>query len=403
MGTTADSPSRPDGGSPDRGRRPARDWLKEQGEAILAEQIEIARTPAPPFGEGGRASLIASRLQAFGMAAESDDVGNLLAVYPPSGDGAGRTSVIVAAHMDTVFGPDTPIRIRQSGRRWVGAGVADNARGLAVSLGVLRALVQGGVQPERPLVFAFTVGEEGSGDLRGVKHLMRPGTPLREAAAFIAVDGSGLRRIIHRGLGVRRYRIAVRGPGGHSWNHWGRPNPAHVIGDLIHHLARVRIPSRPRTTLTVARLGGGTSINSIPTECWAEVDLRSESPIALEEGEAAVRESIRRSVAAEARRARDGLEVSIAIIGERPAGELSLDHPLVQSATEATRDLGEDPEPAISSTDANVPLALGMPAIALGGGGASGDTHTENEWFENTDGAAGALRILSVLAATAGF
>ncbi len=378
-------------------------WLADRGPAILSEQIQLARTPAPPFQERSRSELIAAMLHSLGLVPQFDGEGNLLARIESRDEGTNPEPVIVAAHVDTVFGPDTEIEIRQNGERWTGPGITDNARGLAVSLAVLRALLQGKIRAQRPIVFAFTVGEEGSGDLRGVKHMFRDGSSFREAAGFIAVDGSGRRRIIHRGLGSRRFRITVRGPGGHSWSDWGRSNPANAIGELIHRLCNLELPESPRTTLTVARLGGGISINAIPEEAWVELDLRSEADETLQSMEQRIRDALEASVSTEETRNRDSLTPTIELIGQRPAGQLASDHPLVLAAVAATRALGEEPKFAVSSTDANVPLALGIPAIAIGGGGKSGLTHTSNEWFEDSDGASGALRLLDILAAIAGF
>ena len=199
------------------------------------------------------------------------------------------------------------------------------------------------------------------------------------------------------------FRVEVHGPGGHSWADWGRPNPAHVIGQLAQRLSQVELSRDPRATLTVARLGGGTSVNAIPSENWLELDMRSESPAELDRVEAQFRSQLAQSVAAEEDRAGGKLRARIERIGERPAGKLPSSHPLIEAANEATTVLGRDPEASVSSTDANVPLALGIPAIAIGGGGQSGDTHTVNEWFEDTDGADGALRALSLLAKIARF
>jgi acetylornithine deacetylase/succinyl-diaminopimelate desuccinylase-like protein len=373
-------------------------WLSTQGESILREQIELARVPAPPFDEHRRSELIAGKLRQLGFDPELDEIGNVLAWLPGRTQTGGAPPVILAAHMDTIFGPEITIAIRREGSRWVGPGTTDNARGLAVVLALARALVRAEVQSAHPILFAFTVGEEGRGDLRGVKHLFAQHSPLRAARAFIAVDGGGLRRIIHHALGSRRFRISVRGAGGHSWTDWGRCNPAAAIGELIHRLCELPLPERPRTTLTVARLGGGTSINAIPAESWLELDLRSEADEALHVAEASIREAVRNSLAAEQRRAEGPLTADIRIIGERPGGKLAISNPLVQAAVSATRAAGVEPEYAVSSTDANVPMALGIPSIAVGGGGDSGDTHTENEWFQDTDGAAGALRLFSILA-----
>ena len=372
-------------------------WLGGQGTAVLGEQVELARIPSPPFQEHGRATVIAAKLESMGAKPESDEVGNLLAWYPIGADPIASQPIVIAAHMDTVFGPDIPIEIRQEDERWTGPGITDNARGLAVSLAVLRSLIRSKVDLRHPILFAFTVGEEGSGDLRGVKHLFAADRPLRSAAAFIAVDGTGLRRIIHHALGSRRFRVTIRGAGGHSWTDWGRSNPANAAGDFIHRLAELDLPKKPRTTLTVSRHAGGTSINAIPAESWVELDLRSEEADSLQLLESRVREALHASIAAEEARADGALSIEIAIIGERPAGRLSTSHPLVQAALQATRNIGEEPDHAVSSTDANVPLAAGVPAIAIGGGGKSANTHTQHEWFENTNGAAGALRLLHII------
>jgi acetylornithine deacetylase/succinyl-diaminopimelate desuccinylase-like protein len=378
-------------------------WLARQSESTLSEQVELARVPAPPFQERERSETIAAKLCMLGVSSEFDEVGNLLAWLPDKPEDTAPAPVIVATHVDTVFGPDTPIEIQRQGVRWLGPGITDNARGLAVGLVVLRALVHAAVRPQHPILFAFTVGEEGHGDLRGVKHLFAEGSPLRDAAAFIAVDGSGLRRIIHHALGSRRFRITARGAGGHSWTDWGRSNPANAIGEFIHRLATIDLPAQPRTVLTAARHGGGTSINAIPTESWVELDLRSEDDALLHGTEARIRELLESSVTSERTRGDGRLEVEIELIGERPAGSLDGSHHLVKAAKEATRALGVEPKHAVSSTDANVPMALNIPSIAIGGGGESGETHTVNEWFEDTDGSAGPLRLLSLLASVAHF
>lgn len=384
-------------------RTAAHAWLSEQSAATLDEQVEVACTPAPPFEEGVRAALVRDKLQSLGLDPVLDDVGNVLASFPPNSVSSSSTPVVIASHLDTVFGPETAIAIRRKGDRCVGPGCTDNARGIAVCLAVLRALIYSEAAPQQPLLFAFTVGEEGPGDLRGVKHLFRSEGPLPRPAAFIALDGSGLRRITHRALGSRRLRITLQGPGGHSWTDWGRVNPANALANFIHTLTQLALPESPRTTLTVARLGGGLSINAIPSECWAELDVRSEAQDQLIRVESEVRTALRSCLAAEERRGVGELGFELEVIGQRPAAQLPTTHPLVQAAERATRALGEEPEYTISSTDANVPMALGIPAIAIGGGGRSGNTHTENEWFENSDGAAGPLRLLSLLASIAHF
>jgi tripeptide aminopeptidase len=249
------------------------------------------------------------------------------------------------------------------------------------------------------------VGEEGLGDLRGVKHLFREGAPWRAAHAVIALDGTGCTRIVTSGTGSRRLRVTIRGEGGHSWADWGIANPAHALGRAVAGFLALRLPETPRTTLTVARVGGGTSVNSIPEEVWAEIDMRSEDGGTLAALEAGVRREVRAAVEAESGAAARGapLEAEIGTIGDRPAGSVPADAPLVEAARAATRAIGEEPEELASSTDANVPMALGIPAITLGCGGDGGAIHTVAEWYRNDDGPRGLERCMLVALAAAGY
>jgi acetylornithine deacetylase/succinyl-diaminopimelate desuccinylase-like protein len=245
------------------------------------------------------------------------------------------------------------------------------------------------------------VGEEGSGDLRGVKHLFRNGTHPR---AFIALDGAGIERIVHRALGSRRYRATYRGPGGHSWAAFGVANPANAVGRAIALVGDVPTPHAPRTTCAVVRIGGGTALNSIPQEAWLDLDLRSEDPRALAQVDETVRAALNGALEDENRRRVAGtpaLTLDLRQVGDRPSGLTPRAHPLVQAAIAATRALGRTHELACASTDANVPIALGVPAIALGAGGRAGDAHLPTEWYENSDGALGVVRALLVTAAAA--
>jgi acetylornithine deacetylase/succinyl-diaminopimelate desuccinylase-like protein len=343
--------------------------------------------------------------QAFAAAGLSDiatdPVGNVVGTWPA------RTSreapVVVASHLDTVFPMEQDVRVTRTGARWLGPGITDNARGLAANIVVAQALAHAGWRVERPIVFAATVGEEGSGDLRGVKHLFH--ARRLAANALIALDGAGLDRVVHRALGARRLRVRYLGPGGHSWSAYGVANAAQAaatFGALVPDQARV---GPPVVTASVVGLRGGTSLNSIPAEAAVEVDLRSEAGDMLAEVEGAVRAAAHTALEAENARRRNGtplLQLVIEVIGDRPAGVTPAGHPLVQTALAATRALGTEPELAASSTDANVPIALGIPAIALGAGGVAGDTHRPTEWYENTDGSLGLVRVLLVLAAAAG-
>jgi acetylornithine deacetylase/succinyl-diaminopimelate desuccinylase-like protein len=321
--------------------------------------------------------------------------------------------VVVAAHLDTVFGPEVDVQVERHGQRLEGPGISDNARGLAALVAVADAMVTARLVTGRPVLFAATVGEEGSGDLRGVKYLLNGGGEERAGGgaprptaptAFIALDGAGLERVIHRALGAKRYHVTFRGPGGHSWAAFGIGNPANAVGRAAALLADLPVPRTPRTTCAVVRLGGGTALNSIPQEAWLDLDLRSEDPRALAQLDVTVRAGLERAADDENRHRTPGtppLELALELLGDRPSGVTPRAHPLVQAAIAATRALGRDAELASASTDANVPIALGIPAIALGAGGKAGDAHLATEWFENVEGALGIVRALLVTAAMA--
>jgi acetylornithine deacetylase/succinyl-diaminopimelate desuccinylase-like protein len=379
----------------------ARSRLEARDEAILGTQVAISEIPAPTGDEGARAEWIASRFASIGgLRVRIDDAGNVLAERA----GIRRAPpVVVCAHLDTVFPRATRLTVRRQGGVLSGPGIGDNGRGLAAMLALAEEIDGRRVRPRRPVLFVATTGEEGAGDLRGAKHLFaRLGEP---PAAAIALDGAGDERIVHRALGSRRFRIDFRGPGGHSWAAFGVPNPVHATGAAAARVAALPLPTTPRTTLSVCRIGGGLSINAIADHAWLEVDLRSTSPGVVDRYERDIR---RIAVAAaddeNARRASATipLSVEVTVIGDRPCGEVSDAHPLVQTALEATRLIGRDPELATASTDANIPISLGIPAIAIGGGGRGGDAHTHTEWFDNADGTLGLSRALTIVVAAAG-
>lgn len=382
----------------------ARDHIRETDEHTLADLLEIVQVPAPPFGEARRAEWIHARFRALGLAdVASDEVGNVLARLP--GPVNGKPPVILAAHLDTVFPPGTEIRVRREGAKLRAPGIADNARGLAALLAVARALVHAGARTGHPVVFAATVGEEGVGDLRGVKHLFREGSPWRRAEAFITLDGTGLRRVVNRSIGSRRLRATVAGPGGHSWADWGVANPVSALGIAVAEIARLPVSRSPRSALTVGRIAGGTSVNAIPDRAWIELDIRSEAAPPLRELESRVRRILSHAVAevnARRRRGTPALTLDVDLIGDRPTGETPCSSAVVRAARAATRAIGEAPELVASSTDANAPMALGIPAIAMGAGGDAGGTHTTDEWYSNDRGPDGIERVLLTLLGVAG-
>src|SRR5213592_2043652 len=393
--------------------RAARHHIERTDEGTLARQAALSAIPAPTGAEGRRAAHVAELFRTIGLCdVMVDHAGNVHGWLGKNGEKF--APVVLAAHLDTVFGAEVDVAVERRGQRLEGPGISDNARGLAALVAVAEAMVAARVPVTRPILFAATVGEEGSGDLRGVKYLLNGNREtLKDSltvagngkpAAFIALDGAGLDRVIHRALGSKRYHVTFRGPGGHSWAAFGVANPANAVGRATALLADLAPQQAPRTTCAVVRLGGGTGLNSIPQEAWLDLDLRSEDPRALAQLDVTVRAALERAADDENRRRTAGsptLRVEIQLLGDRPSGMTPRAHPLVQAAVAANRALGRDAELASASTDANVPIALGIPTIALGAGGKAGDAHLATEWFENVEGAPGRFRALLVTAAMA--
>lgn len=380
----------------------ARRRIRALDQTTIEDMLAIVRVAAPPFGERQRGEFVAQLLQMHGLDVAFDEIGNVIATAPDSTD---QSPVIISAHLDTVFPPETEIDVRRNGNRIHAPGIADNSRGLAAMIALARILKDQQLRTILPIVFVATVGEEGVGDLRGVKHLFRPGSPLRSAAAFISLDGTGRRRIVYRAIGSRRLRITMNGPGGHSWADWGIANPVHAMGLAVGGMDQIEVPRQPRSALTVGRLAGGTSVNAVPAAAWCEVDLRSEAAKVIADLEASVRdtaESALDHVNARRKRGTPALQLDIRLIGDRPSGETPMNSAVVRAARAATRALGDTPELVASSTDANIPISLGIPAIALGAGGESGGTHTAQEWYGNDGGPEGIERALLVLLEVAG-
>ena len=383
--------------------RAANENILATDDQALAHQIGLTEIPAPPFGEEPRGLRMAELLEEAGLAdVRRDTVGNVFALRPGIGDGE---PLVLSAHLDSVFPAGTDVAVRVEGNLLRAPGVSDDARGLAALVAVARALSKSGVTTRLPILFAATVGEEGSGDLRGVRHLFGADGVASSASGFISLDGAGLKFVVTRGLGARRFRVVLRGPGGHSWIDWGAPNPIHALGRAVGALAAWPTPIDPTLSLTVARWGGGTSVNAIPAEAWAELDFRSESIKHLDDGEERLRAVLDRSLAEENSGVADQdrrLRVEVTVVGQRPAGVTALDSPLVEAALAATRAAGVEPEVTASSTDANLPMSLGIPAITLGAGGSAGDIHTTDEWYRNSDGPLGIQRALQTVLLVSG-
>ena len=383
--------------------RAARAHIERSDEVTLARQAALSAIPAPTGAEAARGARVAELFREVGLEdVKVDEVGNVRGWYGNGGPEKRDGCVVLSAHLDTVFGPELDVSVSRLGARLQGPGISDNARGLAALVAVAEALTRARVATARPVLFAATVGEEGSGDLRGVRHLF-DGQPLRPHA-FIALDGAGLERIVHRALGARRYRVTYRGPGGHSWAAFGVANPANAVGRATALLADLPTQLSPRSTCAVVRLGGGTGMNSIPQEAWLDLDLRSEDPRALAQLDETVQAALQQALEEENRHrtpSTAALALDVRRVGDRPSGITPRTHPLVQVAVAATHAVGREHQLACASTDANLPIALGVPAVALGAGGRAGDAHLPTEWYENEGGALGVVRALLVTAAMA--
>ena len=371
-------------------------YLRAEDERTIAQQIELAEIPAPSFQEQARGARVAELMTEAGLVAVgTDSAGNVLGRRPGGSD---ARPLVVSAHLDTVFPPDVDVSVQRDGDVLRGAGIIDDARGLAVLLAVARAIASAGIETETPLLFVATVGEEGIGDLRGVKTLFGPEGGGADASGFISLDGAGLDRIVVRGLGSRRFRVTATGPGGHSWVDWGTPNPIHLLSRAAAALLSIPLSAEPESTLTIARWGGGKSINAIPQQAWLEIDSRCADADTLERLEAEIRRGLADTEAAFG----EGLTLRVESIGFRPAAATDPNTLLVRAARAATRGLGREAKLAISSTDANVPMALGIPAVTIGCGGEGGKTHTTDEWYRNVRGPEGAIRALLTVLLTAG-
>jgi len=370
----------------------------------IDELIELTEIPAPPFAEQARGARFAQMLGETGFGAVSiDEVGNVIGVR--RGRGNGKT-VAVLAHLDTVFPAETDVTVKVDGIRYSAPGIGDNSRGLVLLLELARAFVAHDVQTDADIWLVGNVGEEGLGDLRGVRHLFRSGAP--KITSLIAIDGGHPGRLVTDAVGSNRFRVVFSGAGGHSWGDFGQASPHHALGtaiDLLHTRARDVVASGPRTSFNVGRIGGGTSVNSIAFESWMEVDLRSESAESLDQ---ITRLFVRAMLDAltrhnDERRGGPILAMTVEPIGERPAGRADRTSTLVTRASEALRWVGFAPQFVSSSTDANIPISLGVPAVTMSRGGRSGRAHSLDEFWEDRDTHLSTQAVLLTLLADAGF
>ena len=374
-------------------------FFETNADAITEEHIRICSVPATPFAEQERAAFLAERFRQLGLSDVAiDEEGNCLGLYAGS---SSSPLVVVSAHLDTVFAKGTDFTVRREGERLFAPGIADDGCGLAALVAIVQALREAEIKFKGSILFAGTVGEEGEGNLRGVRYLLTRGAwAKRKIDTFLSFDGPGVDRITNRALGSRRYRVEIIGPGGHSWGDFGLPNPVHALGRAISRLAAYPAPKDPRTTFNVGSLTGGTSVNAIPANAAMEVDLRSAAEAELRRLDAFFRRAMKEATEEENATRRPGdppLKLQLDLIGERPSGETPADSPLVKLAIEATRFLLVEPRLDQSSTDSNLPISLGIPAVTLGAGGISGASHTLAEWYDPRDREKGLKRGLLVI------
>ena len=379
--------------------------LRAEHERTVGDIIALTQVAAPSFQEGERARAFLAMAQAHGLEElEIDAEGNVTGLRRGAGNGP---LICVAAHLDTVFPAGTDVTVRREGTRLLAPGVGDDTRSLAVLLAWLRALDAAGVRTRADILFVADVGEEGPGDLRGVRHLFRKGRYKDRISAFITVDSPDMERIATGGVGSKRYRVTFKGPGGHSYGAFGAVNPMFAMADAIARLGKVEVPKKPKTTYSASVTGGGTSINSIPNSVWTDFDLRSEAPEELARLEARFLALIDAAVVAEnaARATQNGaVSAEIVKIGDRPAGHTDEGCALVRLAHDAIVAHGFAPTFEYSSTDANIPMSLGIPAIKIGSGGSGGRAHSLEEWIDVDEEASvrGMMAGLTTLLAVAG-
>jgi len=380
------------------------EFLRADASATTDEQIRITEIPAPPFHEGARAAYMKKLLSAAGLRVEIDGTGNVIGEYA----GASQDIVMLAAHMDTVFPAGTNVSVKREGGRLLAPGISDNGTGLAALVVIARALREAKIKTNNTILFVADVGEEGEGNLRGMRALVD--AYKKRLKYVIALDGSATEYVTTAALASRRVEISITGPGGHSWSDFGTPNPIHALGRGIGRFVAARVPESPRTSFNIGEIEGGTSVNSIPARAQMKVDLRSESDMELGKIESFLRDSVQSGIDEEMAAARDRgmaggtttLDLKISVLGVRPAGELPENSPLLAALLAADTRLGNRSRRERSSTDANIPLSVGIPAISIGAGGRSGGAHTTEEWFEPTGRELGLQRVALTLLAVAG-
>ncbi len=378
--------------------------LRGSTNATTEEQIRITEIPAPPFQESVRAAYMKKLFSSTGLRVETDDTGNVIGEWT----GSSPEIVMVTAHLDTVFPAGTDVRVKREGGRLLAPGISDNGTGLAALVALSKAFREAKIKTTKTIFFVADVGEEGEGNLRGMRALVE--SYKKRLKYVLALDGSATEYVTTAALASRRVEITITGPGGHSWSDFGAPNPIHALGRGIGRFVTAHVPESPRTSFNIGEVEGGTSVNSIPSSAHMKVDLRSESETELATLETLLRDAVKAGIDEEMSAARERgmagaanlLILKINVLGVRPAGELPENSPLLAALLAADSQLGNRSRRERSSTDANIPLSLGIPAISLGAGGRSGGAHTLEEWFDPTGRELGLQRVALTVLSVAG-
>lgn len=387
--------------SENRQVRAALDWFSPHLNWINDEQARLTEIPAPPFHEEQRAGAVKVLLAAVGLDVQIDKTGNVIGELRGMND---KEIVVLSAHLDTVFPAGTDVKVQRDAGRMIAPGISDNGTGLAALVAIARALHEARIRPRKTILFVADVGEEGEGNLRGMRALVD--NYRSKLSAVIVMDGSGTDHVTTKALASRRLEVVITGPGGHSWSDFGIPNPINALARCSVRFINSRVPASPRTTFNIGEIEGGTSVNSIPHEARMKVDLRSESDDELSRLETALRDAVSAGVRDEMESARDRskgkLDWKVNLLGSRPGGELRADSPLLAALHAADETLGNQSRQERASTDANVPLSLGIDAVAIGAGGNGGGAHSLQEWYDPSGREMGLQRALLTLLGVSG-
>jgi len=377
-------------------------WFRSHARQLEDLQLQVTSIAAPPWGEAGRSEWLLRRFTELSLENEhQDEIGNVFGVRPGSDPNA--PYIALSAHLDTVFPTGTEVSVRRDGGKLYGPGISDNSSGIIALLAIAAALHAAAIPNRAPILFIGNVGEEGEGDLRGMRHIFQQPKWSANIASLVVLDGAGTDTIIAEGLGSRRYEVTIRGHGGHSWSDFGVANPIVGLARVIDRFTRTPVPASPKTTYNIGIISGGTSVNSIPESATMRVDTRSASVEELDKLERALHEAVDQVIPELTGRKREELlTAEVRIIGNRPAADLPSDSQLLNMIRTVDSHLNITAKIQRASTDANVPLSLGREAIAIGAGGTGGGAHTIHEWYDAAGRDLGLKRILLLTLALAG-